>query len=529
MQPQRWWNWRSPWGGSLWMTAAGALGAGGFAPWSQPLLLAVALGLLLVLLREAGWRRGLGLGFVFGVGHFIPAFSWLITSLHVHGHIPLPTSWLILTGLAAAMAVHTALFGLLYVLWAPPGWAGLLAAPALWAACEWLRTVLFSGFPWNLAGYAWTPWLEVLQVADLGGVILLSTLTMALGALWAAALSDPGGWRRRGLLLGGAVGLLALAHGYGAWRLAALDALPPSGDPPLAVGLVQGNIPQELKWQKGYNGPTLKIYEELTRRLPGPLDLVVWPETALPFFLEIYGVHRHQMGALVQQAGAPILTGVPLLRPVTGDPSGRSWDFFNGALLLNEQGDTGRRYEKHHLVPYGEYVPLRWLLPGTIQKLTPGGQDFTPGPGPVPLAWDKGALGILICYETIFPDEVRTLARAGARWLVNLTNDGWFGPSAKPQHLAMAQMRAVENRLPMIRVANTGISAAFDHRGRELIRIPALARDAVRVLVPPGTGESLFRRIGMAWLGPLFLAALAASWWLRWRQGRLPGMPDTSG
>ncbi|MBF0424155.1 MAG: apolipoprotein N-acyltransferase, partial [Magnetococcales bacterium] len=366
---------------------------------------------------------------------------------------------------------------------------------------EWLRTWLFTGFPWNLAGYAWSPRETILQIADLGGVFLLTWLTVFVGAALAVPWRRPVPWLGSFLALGLAVTLLTGAHGYGVWRLDHLHQLMAApGTTPLRVALVQGNIPQITKWVPENQDQTMKIYLDLTRTLVPPLDLVIWPETAVPFFLQLNTSYQERIGRISAKIGAPILTGVPTANPEQHNGQ-RTWRFFNSVVLMNETGTMDRRYDKHHLVPFGEFIPARWMVPRSIEKLTGGGDDFIPGPGPFPLPWEKGDLGILICYETIFPEEVRQLAEAGARWLINVTNDGWFGESAKPQHLAMARMRAVENRLPMFRVANTGISAAFDAMGREVVRIAPNQRDHIQVTILPGpTGSTLYRRTGSAWI-----------------------------
>ncbi|MBF0425818.1 MAG: apolipoprotein N-acyltransferase [Magnetococcales bacterium] len=503
---------------------AGGVGVGGFAPLSEPAWLVLAMAVLIRLLSGLTWQRGAVVGFCFGLGHFTLGFSWLLTSLHDNGGIAWVFSYLILVALAAAMSIYPALFGALLprIVWRPL--PTLLAAPALWTLTEWLRTWLFTGFPWNLAGYAWSPRESILQIADLGGVLLLSWLTVLAGAALAVPWRRPFPWRATLLALGVAGTLFAAAHGYGLWRLDTLTRqITAPGTVPLRMALIQGNIAQSLKWDPENQDQTMKIYFNLTRGVSPPVDLVVWPETAIPFFLQLNPVYQERIGRLSAQIGAPILTGVPTANPETHDGE-RTWRFFNSVVLMTDTGTMNRRYDKHHLVPFGEFIPARWLVPKSIEKLTGGGDDFIPGPGPFPMPWEKGDLGILICYETIFPEEVRQLAEAGARWLINVTNDGWFGEAAKPQHLAMARMRAVETRLPMLRVANTGISAAFDARGREVARIPANQRDHLQASIPPGaTGSSLYRRTGSAWIiAYIFLLLLA------WISDRSPATAKSS-
>ncbi|MBF0424220.1 MAG: apolipoprotein N-acyltransferase [Magnetococcales bacterium] len=479
---------------------AGVVGVGGFAPIAEPAWLVLALAFLVHLLAGEGWRRGALIGFCFGLSHFALGFSWLLTSLHDNGSIPWIPSYLILFLLAAVMGLYPALFGALLFRCAHRPLGILLAAPALWTLTEWLRSWVFTGFPWNLAGYAWTPRETVLQIADLGGVFLLSWLTALLGAALAVVLRRPFPWRSAVVAWGVAGVLLAAAHLYGVWRLEVLQqAIAAVKASPLRVALVQGNIPQSMKWVPENQDQTMKTYFTLTRAITSPVDLIIWPETAVPFFLQLNPGYQERIGRLSAQVAAPVLTGVPTAHPEEHQGE-RTWRFFNSVVLMGESGSMDRRYDKHHLVPFGEFIPARWIVPKSIEKLTGGGDDFVPGPGPIPLSWEKGDLGILICYETIFPEEVRQLAEAGARWLINVTNDGWFGEAAKPQHLAMARMRAVESRLPMLRVANTGISAAFAATGREVVRIAPNQRDHVEAVIPPAPGDSgWYRRTGALW------------------------------
>ncbi|MBF0178044.1 MAG: apolipoprotein N-acyltransferase [Magnetococcales bacterium] len=499
---------------------AGVLGVGGFAPVSEPAWMVLALAILIRLLEGVTWRQGLVAGFCFGLGHFSLGFSWLLTSLHDNGGIPWVPSYLVLFLLAAVMGIYPALFGAVLPLCVRRPLTAMLAAPALWTITEWLRTWVFTGFPWNLVGYVWSPWETILQVADLGGVFLLSWLTVLLGSALVVPLRRPLTWGVPLLALGLAGISLAAAHGYGVWRLDTLSrSMQSSGAPPLKAALIQGNIAQNMKWIPENLDQTMKTYFTLTRAVSSPVDIVVWPETAVPFFLQLNPNYQERLGHLSAHMRAPILTGVPTANPEERHGE-RTWRFFNSVIMITGKDAMDRRYDKHHLVPFGEFIPARWLVPKSIEKLTGGGDDFIPGPGPFPMPWEKGDLGILICYEIIFPEEVRQLAEAGARWLINVTNDGWFGEAAKPQHLAMARMRTIETRLPLLRVANTGISAAIDARGRELARISPNQRDHVLATIPPApAGTTFYRRIGSTWMAVFAVLLLFA--WIHDRSPRL--------
>ncbi|MBF0127421.1 MAG: apolipoprotein N-acyltransferase [Magnetococcales bacterium] len=507
---------------SLLAVLSGMVSVLGLPPDPNPLLMVIGLALLLRLLEETRPRRGAWLGFCFGIGHFSLGNGWLWTSLHTFGGLPGVGAALLMLGLAAILACYPALFGALLPRLAGRPWLLPLAAPAWWVVTEWLRAHLLSGFPWNLTGYVWDASETMMQAADLGGVYLLSWLTVFLAAVL-AVLARPGAWQRYALLMGSGLiaGILGLGFFYGQWRLQGLaEGLAKDiWTAPVRFAVVQGNIAQQLKWDPAHQEEGLKRYLDLSADLGGPVDLVVWPETAAAFFLQAAPRELQRIADLSRGLGAPILTGAPMADRDAENK--QEWLYFNSMVMIGagESGTFRQRYDKHHLVPFGEYIPFRFLAPKALHKLTHGTKDFTPGRLPVPLAWGNGAIGSLICYEVIFPDEVRLLAVQGAQWLINVTNDAWFGESAKPQHLAMARMRAVENRLPMIRVANSGISAIFNHLGQELGRVAPNRRGVLERSVTRGPGQSVWVRTGRYWIW-IWLGLCVVSWFAT-RSGRL--------
>ncbi len=287
------------------------------------------------------------------------------------------------------------------------------------------------------------------------------------------------------------------AWSFGTLRLAPLDAQSIPEERHLRVALVQPNIPQHEKWDKRFRQRNLEVHFDLSLSLGRDIDLLVWPETAASFFYHKHPeflVGMRRLTAILETTAA---VGAPLVRRrLTG-----GHNYYNALLFFRpEKALPSASYLKHHLVPFGEFIPFRNWVPSIFNKFTHGTSDFSRGPGPVAMPFAKGALGPLICYEAIFPGEVATLAEQGAKWLLNVTNDAWFGESAKPQHLAMTRMRAIENRLPLIRSANTGISAIFDQAGRELVRIKANKRAVKVIKVPPGQGETLFQKSRHFWV-----------------------------
>lgn len=502
------------WREELTVFLAGMLSVRGLPPHHDQILMMVGLAVLIAAVSQGPWKRGARLGFLFGLGHHLLGFSWLLTSLHQHGELWMGVALLILAVLAATMAIYVAVFGGLLVILAPRPSLLPLAAPPLWVACEWLRSHLFTGFPWNLVGYGWNNQELILQIADLGGIYLLSWLMVFPAAVMALV------WREKYTirpLVGNAILVsvpLILATGYGLWRSNDLSTLQKQEiwGPHLKIGMVQGNIEQKRKWDPDFREEGFLRYLDLSRRMTEPVDLVVWPETALTFFLQSSPESQKRIVELSQHLGAPLLAGLPM----ANKGKDGKWLFYNSMVLLDTTGTLERRYNKHHLVPFGEFIPFRYIMPPFIKKLTYGTEDFSRGHGPVPLPWEHGAIGGLVCYETIFPHEVRQLALASTRWLVNVTNDAWFGESAKPQHLAMARFRAVENRLPMIRVANTGISAIFDQMGHELGRIPANTTASLAIQVPQGLGHSLFQTTEPWWI-IFWVFICTLSWFLGFR------------
>jgi apolipoprotein N-acyltransferase len=399
------------------------------------------------------------------------------------------TFWWLVPLAAPALAIPLALFIVppVLVAWAlPPGWPRLLGFAGTWVLAELARGVLFTGFPWNLIGTVWAFAALPVQGASVIGVHGLSLLTVLFAGLPLLA-----GWRP---WVGAALVTAGLA-GFGAWRLAQPDP-PPL---PVQIVLVQGNVAQEVKWLQDQRMPIFKRYLELTQTAahnvavaaPGARIAVIWPETASPFLLA-QDPEARRLAATALPPGGMLLAGT-----VRADwaPDGTLQQVFNSLVVLDEAGTVAAIYDKSHLVPFGEYMPLAGLLP---IRLVTGGMDFSAGPGPVALSpAGLPPFGALICYEIIFPGAVVPVPRPS--WLVNITNDGWFGISAGPwQHLAAARLRAVEEGLPVARAAQTGISALFDARGRRLLMVP-LGEMGTAAGPLPGAGEpTLFARLGLA-------------------------------
>jgi apolipoprotein N-acyltransferase len=285
--------------------------------------------------------------------------------------------------------------------------------------------------------------------------------------------------------------LVALTAGYGFWRIGDITSrLEPI--PRHTVALIQGNIDQSIKWEPSFQNETVRIYRDLSLQAAKERPrLIVWPETATPFMFQNRDGLREAVIDVAKSTGAYLLFGSPSYTRRDGELR-----FQNSAFVLSPAGETIGKYDKVHLVPYGEYVPLRPLFP-FIEKLAVGVGDFLAGPGFEPVAAGGERVGVLICYEGIFPEIGRAWGRSNASLLVNITNDAWFGMTSAPfQHLSMTVFRAVENRLYVVRAANTGVSAIIDATGRITAQTDLFERTFLTGPVPMHRSGSFYTQYG---------------------------------
>jgi len=437
-----------------------------------PLLVVAFTGLLWLLSGSGAGRRAFWDGWWFGLGFHVPGLYWIANALLVEGTRFLWMVPLSLLALPAVLAIFSGAASWLARRVADRGIAGPLALAACWTLAEYLRGIMFTGFPWNLIGYAWTASDAMLQSTAVTGIYGLSLLTVALAAM-PALLAGPA--RALMAIAGAALVLVGLWAG-GALRLALVER---ANVPDVVLRIVQAGIAQHHKWDPELRAAHMRRHLELSAA-PGAerITHVIWPETAVPYFLTEEPVVRAALAQIVPTGGLAIV-GAPRIERLPGNEI-RLW---NSLHVVDSAGAIVATYDKAHLVPFGEYVPLRRFLP--IEKITYGAVDFSAGPGPTALIVPGlPALGALICYEVIFPGEVVGSGQR-PRWLVNLTNDAWYGTSTGPyQHFAMAQVRAVEEGLPMVRAANTGISGVIDGYGRVVARLGLNKAGVVDVPLP---------------------------------------------
>lgn len=489
----------------------GALSALALPPvYAVPLLLVSFPGLVWLI---DGTRRPLEafrVGWLFGAGHFSVGIYWVANALLTD---PLRFGWMIppiVGGLAAVLAVFPALAAAGTRVLGGLGPPRIVVLTGLWMFMEWLRGWVFTGFPWNPLGSVWAFSDAMVQLASLTGIWGLSWITV----LAAAAPAVLGDWRpdpraRARLVVGlscmaGAMVLLAVVWAGGAWRLAGAAE---TSVPDVRLRIVQASIEPALKNDSSMREANLRRHLRLTIDTPGFAQAthVIWPETAVQFLLEHDPETRRAVAAAAPPGGL-LLTGAPRGEI---DAEGRLTQVWNSMLALDSSAAILGRYDKFHLVPLGEYVPLRNLLP-FISKITPGNLDFSAGPGPVTLRLPGlPPVGPLICYEVIFPGAVVDEADRPA-WLLNLTNDGWFGRSTGPyQHFVSARLRAVEEGLPLVRAANTGISGVIDAYGRVQARLGLGEPGVMDVTLPvPAPGLTLYARFGDAMLAAVLAATV---------------------
>jgi apolipoprotein N-acyltransferase len=460
----------------------GALGAFLFAPFDVWPLLFLVLPLFFLILDTApGLRRAVLDGFWFGYGYFMAGTYWIAISMTVEAE---RFAWMIpfsVLGLSAGLALYLAVLGGIYHRLKSAGMLGnMLLFTALWSSMEWLRGVGVFGFPWNSIGYALVEIPALLQFASISGIYGLNILAV-MGGLAVLPLV-----RKEARVAHFSIGVLVVvivAYIYGIYHLRAESSV----DSVLSrVRIVQANIEQTMKWDAAQQSEILHLYRTLshTETDGKKPDIVVWPETALPFAVDARAEGFEWIQEMLPD-GVSLVTGV--IRA--------EGDRLTNALMALDTEGRAAFYDKRQLVPFGEFVPLRSVLP--LERLVPGPRDFDRGAAKQSLVTvgNVPKLQAMVCYESIFPWAAEHEERA--RWLVTVTNDAWFGRSIGPyQHLAMGRVRAVEQGLPLVRAANTGISAVIDGHGIILKRLKLNTRGIIEVDLPPALPKTLYAKNG---------------------------------
>jgi apolipoprotein N-acyltransferase len=481
--------------------AAGAASAFAFQPIGWWPLMVVALGVMCELIARAGsLKRALLIGWMFGLGQFAISLNWIATAFTFQAKMPPSLGWVAVALLSLYLAIYPAMAaGLAWRFGEKNRLALVLALAGGWAVTEWLRATMFTGFAWNPAGVALVDGSLRHASTIIGTYGLSALVAMAGGGLWLAIRRSLAGLAiLAGILLVGFVGQLA--------------GLPSSSQgPPIRV--VQPNIGQQDKWRPGFEGETYRRLERLTVQGEPVQRLIFWPEAAVTDPLEDGRLAGRKLAederlraTRAMGPGDILITGALSLTSRDGvNVDGAT----NSIYILEPLGRIRGRYDKAHLVPYGEYLPMRPLLSSIgLSRLAPGDIDFADGPGPrtIMLPGEWGKVGFQLCYEIIFSGQVVD-RRDRPDFIFNPSNDAWFGRWGPPQHLAQARLRAAEEGLPVIRSTPTGISAVIDRSGSIVSQIPLGAAGTIDGELPPPTdAPTLFARLGN--VIPLTLAFL---------------------
>jgi apolipoprotein N-acyltransferase len=472
--------------------------------------------------------RAFGLGWIAGCTFFLVELRWVPATILGASSISRPLTVAALVLLASGLAVYFGAFAASLRFWqARSGRSGVVAAALFWASLEWVRSSAFLPCPWALVGYATGDWRPLSQIVDVTGVFGASALVVAVNQAIHTAVFHRG--HRSAGSLAAVIAVVVGVATYGEIRLAHLARRPPGES--VRVGMVQPAIAPSRKWDPAAREEVLGVMEALSREaVRNGATLVVWPEASAPYVFaedalydhdpDRFAVDRRERDrtvAFVRDLGVPVLIGSAVAVP-TRAGRGELWNSLNRSLLLARDGTVAAVYDKTILVPFGEYVPWPRLF-FFIDKLVPGVGNFVPGDGPTYFALGDARFAVLVCYEAMFGDYARRMVEGGAAFLVNQTNDAWFGDSAAPiEHLAAARFRAIENHVPLVRVANTGISAVVEADGTMTGKMSLGVRGVtiVDVSLRPGS-PSFYTLHGDAFAQASTLAAAALLLYAVWK------------
>lgn len=492
-------QWREGKRGALVALVAGSLSATAFAPLGLWPMMPLALLLLVWLLDPVTKAKRAGLlGWLFGMGHFTVGLNWIATAWTYQAAMPAWVGWAAVPILSFYLAVYPAIAtALAWKLGREKPLITLLALAGAWVITEWLRGTMLTGFAWNPIGAAFvdTPWRAAASVIGTYGLSML--MVLLVGAIWLAIKRQ----QLSSFMMLGVVAAFALFPGP--------QPAPTSGEQP-RITIVQPNIDQSDKWRPGFAAEAARILDELSRTGQQSPRLLFWPEAAVVRPLDDQRpiadfATRFERARAVQpiNPGDWLVTGGIALQSDDGQTVDAAT---NSVFILGRDAEIEARYDKAHLLPWGEYLPMRGLLePFGLARLAPGAFDFSAGPGPMTYELPGfGKMGVQICYEIVFPGRVIDPDNR-PEFIFNPSNDAWFGAWGPPQHLAQARLRAVEEGLPIIRSTPTGISAVIDSKGAVRGSIPWRQAGAIDTVLPAAAATTVFADYGRN-LIPLLLA-----------------------
>ena len=467
---------------------------------------------LLAALRNLSAFHGFRLGLLTGIVHYLTLLYWFVPFLNTYGPFPMVISMGILLLLSSYLAIYVGLFSMALTCIGMSITTLLFSVPTLWVSLEFIRSLLFGGFPWELLGHTQHNALHIIQISDIVGVYGISFLILLSNGLlfllyqhvtrqdWQGQKTGPKQLFVFALMVGGMLGAVWC---YGAWRIPTMEDRI-SRAPHKRITIVQGNIDQTKKWDPAYQISTIEKYLELSKTEPANRpDLIVWPETAMPFYFVNHIPLTKMVMQGIQSGATDTLLGSPAYTRET-----QQVQYYNRAFLVRSDGIIADIYDKAHLVPFGEYVPLKRWLP-FLGKMVEHVGDFSAGTFGDTLDWGEHKIGALICYELIFPFLSRIAVQNGAELLINITNDAWYGKTSAPyQHFSMAVFRAVETRRALVRSANTGISAFIDPIGRVVSETPLFEDAIIGENIPLMSGQTPYVRFGDVFAISCVIAAM---------------------
>ncbi|MCX7965705.1 MAG: apolipoprotein N-acyltransferase [Syntrophorhabdaceae bacterium] len=426
----------------------------------------VSLVPLLVSLRKEDPSHNFKIGLISGITAYLGIIYWVTVAMNRYGGLDIFTSITVMLLLVLYMALYVGIFSWVITFFEMKySFPIILSAPFVWVILEYIRGFFLSGFPWALLAYSQHNFLPFIQIISITGVYFISFLIVAVNCIFFHI------WTKKKVpviytLIVAA--LITTSIIYGVTRLNSDN----KGIERKSVAIIQGNIRQDIKWDEAFKAKTVDKYIKMTTEHARGSDIVIWPETSMPFAFNTAKKIQEVLKSLAISINSFLLFGTVHMED--GDK------FYNSAYLIDRQGNISGFYNKVHLVPFGEYTPLKKYIP-FLEKITAAGGNFTPGKSHTPIKSPIGNIGVLICYEGIFPEISVDTVRNGAQLIVNLTNDAWYDRTSAPfQHLIFYIFRAIETERYVLRAANTGISAIIDTRGRIYLKTNIFEDDILK-------------------------------------------------
>ncbi len=442
---------------------SGLLITASFPPLKTDWLIWISIIPLLTALEGTTPGTAFRLGIIAGLSHYLSLMYWIINVLSTYGGLNFFISISVLLLLSLYLAIYTGIFSLLFVSFKNSK-IKILFFAGIWVSLEYIREMIFTGMPWGLLGYSQHSRLEIVQIADLTGIYGLSFLIVAFNVFLYTLMVKNKEILKNRYFISETLIIILLAYTSVQYGINCLSKYSDEKqeNPEVNVSIIQGNIDQALKWNEGFQEETIDKYIDLSQSSYNTKpEIIVWPETAVPLFFQDNNPLSEKIIRMAERSNAYLIFGSPAYRIDQGNVR-----YYNRAWCISPEGRITGQYNKTHLVPFGEYVPLQEFLP-FVHRLVPAAGDFSKGKSMDPIRLNKISSGILICYEVIFPEIARSQVLNGADILINITNDAWYGYTSAPyQHLYISVFRAIENRRPLIRSANTGISAIVDSTGK---------------------------------------------------------------